>query len=255
MKKTRFMSALILGAALGGVGIESAVGMDNAEKEYELALSLTPDLENGKRAYLTCAVCHRPEGWGSQDGSYPQIAGQWASVIIKQLADIRARKRSNPIMYPFAMPRILGGAQEIADVAAYISKLPMTPQNGVGPGRDLGLGKLLYAENCVECHGEQGEGDEKEHVPALWGQHYRYLVRQFREIKFGRRNNADRKMRKQVIGFTGRDIRAVLDYMSRLKPPKEKLAESIEWLNPDFPSYARPPAPMGPPGPMGPMGM
>ena len=248
MKKRLFVSTLALGVVLGWVETVTASGMDDAEREYELAMSLTPDPANGKKAYLTCAVCHRPEGWGSQDGNYPQIAGQWASVIIKQLADIRARKRSNPIMYPFAVPRILGGAQEIADVAAYISELPMTPRNGVGPGRDLALGKELYAENCVECHGERGEGNAQEHIPALWGQHYRYLVRQFREIKFGRRNNADRKMRKQIIGFTGRDINAVLDYMSRLQPPKEKLAQSIEWRNPDFPNYVRPPSPMPPPG-------
>ncbi|MCG8082181.1 MAG: cytochrome C, partial [Candidatus Thiodiazotropha taylori] len=43
----------------------------------------------------------------------------------------------------------------------------------------------------------------------------------------------------QIHGFTHRDIRAVLDYVSRIKPPKEKLAEP-GWRNPDFPKFARP---------------
>lgn len=247
MRNGLFRSALALGVAIGWVQTVSASGAGDAKKEYEEVMRLTPDLENGKRVYLTCAVCHRPEGWGTREGTYPQIAGQLRSVIIKQLADIRARNRDNPIMYPFAMPRILGGAREIADVAAYISRLPMTPDNGVGPGRDLELGGRLYAENCVECHGKQGEGDMREHIPALWGQHYRYLIRQFEEIKMGRRRNADQEMRKQIKRFSGRDIRAVMDYTSRLRPPQEKLAEDPGWRNPDFPSYVRPPAPPSPP--------
>jgi len=229
---------------VGGVW---ASGEEDAKREYDEALSLTPDLDNGKRVYLTCAVCHRPEGWGTSDGTYPQIAGQLSTVLIKQLADIRARNRDAPIMYPFAVPRILGGPQEIADVAAYISGLPMTPGNGVGHGRDLALGEKLYVDNCVDCHGKSGEGDAREHVPAIWGQHYHYLVRQFEWIRMGKRRNSDPEMQKQIKHFNGRDVRAVMDYVSRLRPPKDRTAESEGWQNPDFPNYVRPPAVHQPP--------
>jgi cytochrome c553 len=47
-----------------------------AQAEYEEVLALTPNPANGHKAYITCAVCHRPEGWGTLDGTYPQIAGQ-----------------------------------------------------------------------------------------------------------------------------------------------------------------------------------
>ncbi len=235
-------AVLVMGSALA-----SEESIEAAKREYDLALGKTPDLENGKKLYLTCAVCHRPEAWGTDDGTYPQIAGQLNTVIIKQLADIRARNRDNPIMYPFAVPRIFGGAQEIADVAAYISALPMTPVNGVGPGRDLALGEKLYTENCVECHGKHGEGDKTDHIPALWGQHYRYLVRQFEWIKAGKRRNSDPKMQKQIKDFSARDIHAVMDYTSRLRPPKERSAESPGWQNPDFPNYVRPPMPAAAP--------
>jgi cytochrome c553 len=212
---------------------------DVAMHEYEQALKLTPNPENGKRVYRTCSVCHTPEGWGLESGAYPQVAGQLPTVIIKQLADIRARNRDNPTMLPFTSPQLLGGAQEIADVAAYISKLPMSPHNGVGPGLDLAYGEQLFKDNCTECHGDRGEGDMDSHVPAISGQHYRYLLRQFEWIKMERRRNADKKMVKQIHNFTHREIRAVLDYVSRIRPPAEKLAQP-GWTNPDFPKYARP---------------
>ncbi|MEJ2453551.1 MAG: c-type cytochrome [Candidatus Thiodiazotropha sp.] len=213
---------------------------DVAMHEYEQALKLTPNPENGRRVYRTCAICHTPEGWGLESGAYPQVAGQLRTVIIKQLADIRARNRDNPTMRPFTSPQLLGGAQEIADVAAYISQLPMTPYNGVGPGIDLAWGEQLYKDNCTECHGDIGEGNLEDHTPAIYGQHYRYLLRQFEWIKMERRRNADRKMVKQIHNFTHRDIRAVLDYVSRIRPPAEKVAEP-GWINPDFPKFARPP--------------
>jgi cytochrome c553 len=227
-----------------------------AHAEYEAVMGLTPNLENGRRVYITCAVCHRPDGWGSPDGSYPQIAGQLPTVIIKQLADIRARNRDNPLMYPFSVPRILGGPQNIADVAAYVAALPMTPVNGKGPGVDLALGEKLYREYCMNCHGTTGMGNEEDHLPQIAGQHYAYLMRQFEAIRDGRRKNSDPEMVKQIKGFTLREKSAVLDYTSRIEPPVEKVAQ-FGWTNPDFPNYVSgpgqmelvpmPPAPPPPP--------
>lgn len=219
---------------------------EDAKAEYDQVMRLTPSLENGRRIYRTCAVCHRPEGWGTEDGTYPQIAGQWPTVIIKQLADIRARSRDSSIMYPFAVPRILGGAQAIADVAAYVSRLPMTPHNGQGPGNDLALGERLYREHCVACHGRQAQGDAARHIPALGGQHYHYLVRELERIRLGKRHNADPEMKQHILTFADRDMRAVTDYLSRLVPTKDKLAGSPNWTNPDFPNYVRPSSPMEP---------
>lgn len=229
-----------------------------AAAEYAEVMSLTPDVERGQKVYLVCAVCHGPEAWGTPDGSYPQIAGQLRTVIIKQLADIRARHRDNPLMYPFSVPRILGGAQNIADVAAYLASLPMTPDNGKGPGLDLELGARLYQENCHKCHGDNGKGNEEEHLPQIAGQHFAYLMRQFDAIRSGRRKNSDPDMVKQIERFTLRAETAVLDYTSRLSPPKEKLA-APGWTNPHFPSFVRqpqglempepPPPPPPPPAP------
>jgi cytochrome c553 len=206
-----------------------------AARELESALHLAPDLENGRKVYRICQVCHRPEGWGSVSGYFPQIAGQIRTVIIKQLADIRARNRDNPTMLPFTKLELLS-LQDIADVSAYIAKLPMTRNNGTGVGAEVEHGKALYEEHCAECHGERAEGSVDDHIPALHGQHYLYLVRQFRWIRDGRRRNGDRKMIKMAQNFSHRDIAAVMDYISRLKPPDERLAPENR-INPDYPAY------------------
>ena len=242
MKKSKLaltagVAALALAGLIGAGGApgeKTNVNVWNAEGgEKDEAMKLTPNLDNGREVYEVCAACDLPEGWGSKDGTFPQIAGQHFEVIIKQLADIRALNRDNPTMYPFALPKEIGGVQSITDVSAYIAQLPMTPDNGEGPGKDLEHGAKLYKDNCVKCHGENGEGKHEKWFPLIQGQHYEYLIRQFREIKEGKRRNSNPEMVKQIEGFTERDVVAVMDYLSRLKPPKERVAPP-GWQNPDF---------------------
>ena len=206
--------------------------------EFEQALDLTPDLANGAILYRKCVACHGAEGWGDASGAYPQIAGQLASVVIKQLADIRAGNRDNPIMRAFTSDRALGDAQDIADVAAYIANLPMSNRNGRAPGADLRHGARLYAQECADCHGDDGEGDEAEHNPALRGQHYQYLMRQFNWIKNGRRRNADSEMVEQIQRFNARDTSSVMAFTANMPVPADMLAPP-GWTNPDFPRYWR----------------
>jgi len=237
MRHTYMMKALSLatGLALAGAAwSEAPKDWNVAGGEKDEAMLLTPDLENGLDVYEVCAACHLTEGWGTKEGTFPQLAGQHRNVLIKQLADIRALNRDNPTMYPFALPESIGDAQALADVTAYIETLPMNPDNGVGPGDNLEHGKKLYEDNCVKCHGEHGRGDAEKFYPRIEGQHYAYMLRQFEWIRDGKRRNANPDMVKQIQAFSDADMVAVIDYTSRLKPPKEDLAPSKDWINPDF---------------------
>lgn len=226
--------ALLTGLALlGADALEPATPDVRAARELDAALGLEPDLANGLRIYRICAECHQPEGWGLPDGSVPQLAGQHRGVVIKQLADIRAGNRDNPEMLPFASVERIGGPQAVADVSAYIDTLEMSVANGKGPGDDLAHGRALYRERCAGCHGLAGQGDAAGYVPRIQAQHYAYLVRQFQWIRDGRRRNANPDMVAQIQGMSDRDLRAVLDYVSRLEPP-EMLQAPPDWRNPDF---------------------
>ena len=175
---------------------------------------LTTRVERGRALYQVCSECHRPTGAGASDGTMPQLAGQHSSVLIKQMLDIRSGLRRNPSMYPFVAR--LDGPQDLADLAAYIEALPIPDENGQGPGLDLERGKRLYDENCLRCHGENGEGSAGGFYPRLAGQHYRYLVRQLIDIAGGRRGNANPDMADSVKDFSARDVANVADYVSRI---------------------------------------
>ena len=216
----------------------SVLAWNEAGGEKDKALRLKPDLENGMDVFEVCSACHLPEGWGTKDGTFPQLAGQLRTVLIKQLADIRARNRDNPTMYPFALPESIGDEQAIADVTAYIEKLKMNPDNGKGEWPEgtpeYEQGKKLFKENCVKCHGETARGNYEKFYPRLQGQHYKYMLRQFEWIRDGKRRNANPDMVKQIKNFTNKQMKMVINYVSRIPVPKNELAPSKDWKNPDF---------------------
>lgn len=201
-------------------------------------MDLKPDLKNGRDVFELCAECHMPEGWGTKDGGFPQLAGQHPKVLIKQLADIRAANRDTPTMYPFALPESIGDAPSLADVVAYIQRLPMNPDNGKGEWGastpEYMQGKKLYEDNCIKCHKERGEGSNDEFYPRIQGQHYNYMLRQFKWIRDGKRRNANPDMVKQIKGFSEKDMQLVINYVSRMPVDKKDLAPSKGWKNPDF---------------------
>jgi cytochrome c553 len=60
------------------------------------------------------------------------------------------------------------------------------------------------------------------------------MLRQFEWIRDGKRRNANPEMVEQINGFSDKDMKMVINYASRIPVPKEKLAESADWVNPDF---------------------
>ena len=236
MKKRLIVS--LAGLAATALVSSSAFAWLEKTGERDEALHLKPDHENGIEVFEVCAACHLTEGWGTKDGTFPQIAGQHQSVLVKQLADIREGNRDNPTMYPFAKPESIGGPQAMADVTHYIAKLPMNPDNGKGPWKpgtpEWKEGEKLFKENCVKCHGEHGEGKADKFYPKIQGQHYLYMVRQFEWIRDGKRRNANPDMVEQIKNFTNDQMKKVINYVSWIPVPKEDLAPSKDWVNPDY---------------------
>ncbi len=182
------------------------------------ALQLKGDVTRGAEAFQPCQGCHRRGAVGSPSGLYPRLAGQHATVLVEQIADIRAGKRVNPTMAPFSDEHVLT-TQEIADIAAYLQSLPARSlPEARGPGRALDRGGKLYGTDCVVCHGNRGEGDSRKFMPLIAGQHYQYLIREMVLIRDGKRGNANPDMVKAIGAYGSDDIEAVADYISRLMP-------------------------------------
>ncbi|MCP4369308.1 MAG: c-type cytochrome, partial [Deltaproteobacteria bacterium] len=72
-------------SSLRGASLEASI------KATLEALNLKGNLEDGAIVYEeSCQNCHLPAANGDPAGAYPQLAGQHASVTIKQITDIRA---------------------------------------------------------------------------------------------------------------------------------------------------------------------
>jgi len=192
----------------------------NPGPDMEMAriLAMKGDPKKGKEAYRICRGCHRADASGKAEAGYPQLAGQHPSVIIKQMADVRAGRRDSPRMHPFVTGEVVP-EQEIAHIAAYLRSLPVPTTNGKGSGRMLDLGKHLYDRDCASCHGKQGEGDGSKFHPRVAGQHYAYLLRESKESRDKGRRNSNPEMVRLIRHYTDDDLAAVSDYMSRLVLP------------------------------------
>ncbi len=203
-------------------GIEGKDYKWNAEGgEKSEALKVKGDAKAGEEAYEICGACHLPSGAGRPDGTFPQLAGQHTTVLIKQMADIRAGTRDNPTMYPFAAT--LTDPKELADAAAYIESLCIPAEHGKYEGADAAMqvakGKELYEKQCLDCHGKTGEGVKDKFYPVIAGQHYKYLLRQMTEIRDGHRRNANPDMVKVIKPYTNDQLVAISAYQSSLVMP------------------------------------
>lgn len=193
---------------------------NKADPETTKALTRKADLAKGREAYKVCRGCHKKDGSGQPNGDYPQLAGQHASVLIKQMADVRAGRRDSHKMSPF-IGKDLVSTDDLADIAGYLASLPPPASTGKGDGKQLDQGKALYDKDCASCHGKGGEGDGKQFHPKVSNQHYRYLLRQTLESRDEGRRNSNPDMVKVLKGYSDKDVEAVSDYMSRLAGGKK----------------------------------
>lgn len=204
-------------------GIESKdYQWNKMEGKKAEALHLKGDPKAGEESYEVCGGCHLPSGAGRPDGTFPQLAGQHATVLLKQMADIVEGLRDNPTMYPFAK-EALKDPQELANTAAYIQTLCIPTDHGKYEGPDaaqqIAKGKELYEKQCKECHGAHGEGNAEKFYPVIAGQHYKYLLRQMTEIRDGKRRNANPDMVKVIKPYTDDQLVAISAYQASLSMP------------------------------------
>ncbi len=140
-------------------------------------------------------------------------------------------------MYPFIQERTVGGYQELSNVVAYISTLPMNPAHSKGPwgkgSKQYKEGKKIYQTNCASCHGDNGEGNDEQVYPKLQGQHFQYMSQQLGRIKNGLRK-VHPAMQLVIKDMSLKQLDEAVNYASYFVVPKADMATSRTWRNPDF---------------------
>jgi cytochrome c553 len=84
-----------------------------------LAAFAAGDAAAGKTKSASCAACHGANGKSPND-LWPNLAGQKAGYLAKQLKDLRDGRRTDPMMSAMAKPL---SDQDIADLAAFYASL------------------------------------------------------------------------------------------------------------------------------------
>lgn len=173
-----------------------------------------------------CAACHGADG-NSSIPANPNLAGQHASYLLKQLnnfkagADGKPALRQNAVMNGMAAPL---SEAEVKALAQYFSKQTLKPDVAkddklVTQGRKLwragDMKKGIPA--CAGCHGVAGAGLPAQY-PTLAGQHPDYVIAQLKQFREGTRaNDPEGVMRTIAAKMSDPQMAAVAEYAAGLR--------------------------------------
>jgi cytochrome c553 len=208
MMKRQSMARLlapVLAAAFAG-SISTAMADGNAEA--------------GQAKSTPCIACHGADG-NSPNPQWPNLAGQHAQYIVKQLQAFKSGARKDPLMSPMAAGL---SDTDIADLAAYFST---QKQKGLLAAPDkVALGQRLYRGGdaktggpaCAACHGPTGDGNPAALYPALQGQQATYIENQLKAYRAGtRQTDPNQVMRNVASTMSDEQIAAVASYVQGLR--------------------------------------
>jgi len=213
------------------------------------------DVNAGKKQAAVCAGCHGADG-NSTVASFPKLAGQHASYLVRTLTALKNGSRNAPMMAPLAMGL---DDKSMADLAAFYASqtissnpMPTLPLDEDDEDEEdeaaialiekaqqekldslLAKGADLYRNGnletkvsaCIACHGVNGDGNQPAAFPALKGQHADYLLKTLTDFKkMDRNHNPENMMNMIAKKMTEEEIQAVSYYLSVMdkKPLTEK---------------------------------
>lgn len=154
-----------------------------------LASAEEGDAARGETLVQQCTACHGVAG-ASTVSTFPKLAGQGETYLLKQLHDIQSGAR---VVSQMAGQLDSLNDQDLADIAAYYADQDKT----VGSANPdlVELGEQLYRGGnpetgvpaCAGCHSPTGAGNSPAGFPMLSGQHADYIESQLHKFQLGYR--------------------------------------------------------------------
>ncbi len=178
--------------------------------------------EAGQAKATTCGACHGIDG-NSMSPAWPNLAGQHASYLIRQLEAYQSGERQDVLMSALASSL---SAEDMADLATYYATLPAV-QRGADPEL-VELGQRVYRSGlpdrgvaaCIACHGPSGRGNPLASFPVVRGQHATYTVATLHAYATGERRSdgsVNQMMRDIAVVLREDEIQAVASYIQGLR--------------------------------------
>ena len=199
---------------------------------FATSASSAGDINSGEAKVAVCAACHGADG-NSAAGIYPNLAGQGAKYLLKQMQDVQSGAR--PILEMTGMLDAFND-QDLADIAAYYASLDAVVMGsqeiedqayGLNAEEFLALGENVFRGGnlktgvaaCTGCHSPSGSGNAPAAYPAIAGQHADYIVKQLKGFQNNLRKNdgEGQIMRAVAAPMSDLEIRAVANYLAGLQ--------------------------------------
>ena len=189
------------------------------------------DADAGKAKSASCGACHGATGLNPSP-NFPNLAGQNAAYVAKQLADFKAGNRKDPLMSPMAANL---STQDMSDLAAYFSSQSRTVEQKATTGGStvatapakttivvtktptakLYTGSIKSGQDksamCTSCHAADGNSTIPTY-PKLAGQSAHYLAKQLSDFKSGVRK--DPIMAGMVAGLSAEDMNDLASFFA-----------------------------------------
>jgi cytochrome c553 len=170
------------------------------------------DIEAGRAKAQVCAACHGVDG-NSIAPEFPALAGQTWRYLYIQLRDFKEKRRSNPVMSPFAEPL---SREDMINIANYYAGQKLKPSTFKVDDAKALRGKAKAEETlCTMCHlgGFLGQNE----IPRVAGQNYEYIVLQLKAFKARTRTNDAGTMTSVAQTLSDADIENLGHFLTGLR--------------------------------------
>ena len=179
------------------------------------------ELEQAKKIVTNlCIACHGIDG-NSPLPANPNLSGQHAGYITKQLMQFKNGERDNAVMKGMVANLT---EQDMINLGSYFEQqkqnLLFAKSNG-----ENSLGEKIYRSGvaskglpaCASCHGPAGHGIP-DLYPRLNSQHAAYTISQLNAFRLETRMNDNAMMMRTIAQkLTDKEMNAVADYIQGLR--------------------------------------
>jgi cytochrome c553 len=180
-----------------------------------------PNLKNGSDlAASICAGCHGENGI-SPDPQFPNMAGQSAFAIYKQLHDFKSGARTNDLMASIAQGLSDDQMADVGGRFAALARGALDPQTATVDDPDI-VRLVERGEpsrglpGCASCHGVRAGGPIE--TPTLTGQRKEYLLMQLQAYaNRERHNDIYARMRMIAAKLTPAEMERLAGYYAGLR--------------------------------------
>jgi cytochrome c553 len=164
----------------------------------------------GTTASFFCANCHGVDG-NSAIPEVPNLAGQNPVFLLEQIRKFGEGQRKNEFMEK--MIRVLSDDDKV-NIALFYAQQPVKTRP-VGDTTLQAKGMDWFSKICLRCHGEQGRGNER--IARIAGQQPAYLTLTLTRYRDRSGERIDPLMATNTAFLKDEDIKAVVEYVSRMK--------------------------------------